>query len=410
MKRQVLSLAFVCAAACAVAAPALDCISFDQNADSRHVTVNYRLSGEPAVVTLTIETNASEGVWLDIGEQHVTRLVGSVNRIVQPGDETKTIMWGPDDDLPDVTLAAGKIRPVLTLWPTNALPDWMSVDPTSATGTRFYASTNAIPGGIGGRLHKTSRLLLRRIRAAGREFLMGAPLDEVGRVKPDNTGWNWTLETPHRVTLTRDYWIGVYPVTQAQWSLVMGNRPAHFSTCEHGDAALHPIENISYASVTSYEKNFLGSLRKGSGIPGFALPTTAEWEYACRAGVRGALYTGEELANATSETDAALDRLAWYKGNSGNRTHAVGQKLPNAWGLYDMLGNVEEWTSDWFRTDLGTAELVDPTEPEKSDRDSYASCGGCWSRPAYRTRCCCRNAYMGGTTVAGFRVICHFGD
>jgi formylglycine-generating enzyme required for sulfatase activity len=151
-------------------------------------------------------------------------------------------------------------------------------------------------------------------------FLMGSPSTEDMRYGDEGP--------QHRVTLTRGFWMGVYPVTQGQWEAVMGSNPSRFS------GANHPVEMVSWEDC----QRFCAKLRRRTGKP-FRLPTEAEWEYACRAGTTTAFHSGND------ERDLAL--AGWYSGNS-NSTQAVGQKVPNAWGLHDMHGNVFEWCQDWF--------------------------------------------------------------
>ena len=124
---------------------------------------------------------------------------------------------------------------------------------------------------------------------------------------------------PREVTIPNDLWVGQTLVTQAAYQRVIGETPSHFK----GDPQL-PVETISPDEAKNYCR-----------AVGMRLPTEAEWEYAARGGKTGARY-------------GSLDDIAWYSANSGNKTHEVGQKAPNAYGLYDMLGNVSEWMSDWY--------------------------------------------------------------
>ncbi len=133
----------------------------------------------------------------------------------------------------------------------------------------------------------------------------------------------------HRVTLTKGFYMGVVPVTQAQWQTVMGYSPSKFAGADR------PVEMVSWDDCQDFCQR-LGAL---TGKP-IRLPTEAEWEYACRAGTNSDSSSGND--------EAALKKVAWYAGNSGKQTHPVGKLAPNAWGLFDMHGNVWEWCQDWF--------------------------------------------------------------
>ena len=149
------------------------------------------------------------------------------------------------------------------------------------------------------------------------EFMMGSPTSEAGR--KDN-------ETQHRVRLTKGFWLLETEVTQEMWESVMGNNPSHFK------GANLPVEQVNWTEAGEFCKKLSGFANMGT----FSLPTEAQWEYACRAGTTGEFGgTGK------------LDEMGWYHDNSGNRIHAVKSKKPNAWGLYDMRGNVWELCSDW---------------------------------------------------------------
>jgi formylglycine-generating enzyme required for sulfatase activity len=147
------------------------------------------------------------------------------------------------------------------------------------------------------------------------------------------------LSGPHRVTLTKGFYMGKTEVTQAQWEKLLGKNPAHFKNA--GPEA--PVEMVTWNDCQEFCQKAGGGLR---------LPSEAEWEYACRAGTTG-LYAGDPEA------------LGWYFSNSDGTTHPVGTKTPNAWGLYDMHGNVWEWCQDWFDNYEGSNDKTDPMGPAK---------------------------------------------
>ncbi|MBR0237028.1 MAG: SUMF1/EgtB/PvdO family nonheme iron enzyme [Thermoguttaceae bacterium] len=172
-------------------------------------------------------------------------------------------------------------------------------------------------------------------------FMMGSPSSESGR---DND------ETQHQVTLTKGFWMMETEVTQKQWKAVMGNNPSNFK----GDDL--PVESVSWNDCQEFCKKCTQL-----GLP-VQLPTEAQWEYACRAGTTGA-YSGN------------LDEMAWYWDNSNKTTHSVGTKKPNAWGLYDMHGNVWEWCQDW-KADYPSGSVTDPAGP--SSGSVRVIRGGSW--------------------------------
>jgi formylglycine-generating enzyme required for sulfatase activity len=144
----------------------------------------------------------------------------------------------------------------------------------------------------------------------------------------------------HDVTISTPYYIGKYEVTQEQYQQVMGSNPSHFRGRDL------PVERVSWDDA----KEFCKRVTEKAG-PSVRLPSGAEWERACRAGTRTTYYTGD--------SDADLDRVAWYGNNSKDTTHPVGQKTSNAWGVHDMHGNVCEWCVDWYETYKAEA-VVDP--------------------------------------------------
>ena len=256
---------------------------------------------------------------------------------------------------------------------------------------------------------RTTQLWLRRIPAG--TFIMGSPKDENGRWNDD--------ETQHEVTLTQDYFIGVFECTQKQWKLVMGDNPS-----ANGNDT-RPVESMSYDDIRGVTDgagwpehghevdaaSFMGRLQAKTGLV-FDLPTEAQWEYACRAGTTTALNSGKNLTVVDGE-DPAMNEVGRYGYNQSDGkggyiwAHTkVGSYLPNAWGLYDMHGNVLEWCLDWYG-DYGTAAVSDPGGPTSGEARVLR--GGYWSYNAIF----CRSAFRSfdypsnyGIGAIGFRVAC----
>ena len=204
-------------------------------------------------------------------------------------------------------------------------------------------------------------------------FQMGSPENEEGR---------WDDEGPrHKVTLTQGYWLAETPCTQDLWTAVMGENPSYFQSPRR------PVEQVSWEDCQEF---FQRLQERDSGLT-FHLPTEAQWEYACRAGTTAATWRGdlEILGEYHAEI---LDSIAWYGGNSGKNfdlesesggTRIVSTKAPNSWGLYDMLGNVDEWCADW-NGDYSEEDKVDPTGPTKGSFRVIR--GGAWLNQARDVR------------------------
>ncbi len=237
------------------------------------------------------------------------------------------------------------------------------IDLSSGASATSYpvAYLSAVPASGWTDEHKTTKLVLRLVPAGS--FIMGK---------------NQTNES-HRVTLTKPFYVGVFEVTQKQWDLVMGGKRSSFT----GDT--RPVENVAYSDIRGSSvgtnwpassavdaTSFLGKLRAKTGLDGFDLPTEAQWEYVCRAGTTSTYNNGDDTAGN-------LWMLGRYKGNKsdgrgGYTQHtAVGSYAPNAWGLYDMHGNVYEWCLD------GLGSLSYGTDPEGSSSGSgRVKRGGGW--------------------------------
>ncbi len=228
------------------------------------------------------------------------------------------------------------------------------IDLSGGTNTTVFPVTylsKPPDGGFNTDEYKTTKLVLR---------LCPAGVDPLGRY-----------------TLTRDFYVGLFEVTQKQWELVMGDAGEYDYSYGKGDT--YPVYFVRYArircppssdlgwpvssAVNSY--CFMGVLRKKTGLSEFDLPTEAQWEYACRAGTKTEFNTGDG--------ETALAEAGWYPGNANRSSHPVGGKLPNAWGLYDMHGNIYEWCLDWHK---GALTGNDPVGATSGSRRHVR--GGCW--------------------------------
>jgi formylglycine-generating enzyme required for sulfatase activity/ferric-dicitrate binding protein FerR (iron transport regulator) len=387
-----LAAAVAMGAGAAYAVPQVTNVRMQQRAGTRIVDVWYNLSGEAAIVTLGIETND-----VPIPDSAVTRLTGDVSVVVQPGMDLH-IVWDAGADWPENVTENARAR--VTAWSTNAPPQVMVIDLGKGTAASeadpypcyYYTSLDALPnGGLSNNMYKTDLLVMRKVPSGG--FAMG---DES------------TPGASVPVTLTKDFYVGVYEVTQKQWYKVMGTDPSDFKN------PAGSVNKVSYEDIRGgeadgtghewpandlvYSESFIGRIRrKTGGLAGFDLPTDAQWEYACRAGT--ATYYNDGLPGSA---DSQLNELGWWSDNSGSVAHTVGQKTPNRWGLYDMHGNVWEWCLDRYASALGGG--IDPKGPDSGSQRVRR--GGCW----YNSASYARSASRGGNSStyrsdrAGFRL------
>ena len=284
--------------------------------------------------------------------------------------------------------------------------------------------------------YKTTHLVMRKVPAKDVVWKIGSPASDGAR--------EWSAdkysETQHDVKLTQNYYIGVFEVTQDQYERICGSNPSLALYKGFADSAYHPVSYVSYDNIRGgtsrvangeninwptnsykhlvYGESLCGKMRTKFGID-FDIPTEAQWEFACRAGTTAPLYSG------FASSSANVDPLAWYKGNVSSEgdypyTHAVGAKKPNAFGLYDILGNVVECCLDWRTSNIdvnGTGDpLVDPEGPVAGSGGRMFRGGSVFK--SWDSRCCRSadrsNPYGSSDTSAkyyyGVRLVCPVGS
>ena len=225
-------------------------------------------------------------------------------------------------------------------------------------------------------------------------FTMGSPRSEEGR-KPD--------EEQHQVTISNNYYLGAYEVTQGQYEKIMASNPSYFqqgrlqkkqdSTAKI-DSSMHPVE-ASWNDAVAFCKRLSEIPEEKKAGRVYRLPTEAEWEYACRANSSTAFSFGDSADS--------LGDHAWYAGNSNGSTNPVGEKKPNGWGLYDMHGNVREWCWDWYGY-YPNSKVTDPTGTSEGGLSVLR--GGSWQSAAISCRSAFRDSYVpfDNKSYDGFRV------
>ena len=229
------------------------------------------------------------------------------------------------------------------------------------------------------------------------EFQMGSPKELIEEELRLHGGDGWYRDylpgegPQHRVRITKPYWLGATHVTQEEYQRVMGSNPSKFQ----GDPQ-RPVEQVSWDDAVEF-------CQRLSALPGekaakrrYALPTEAQWEHACRAGTTTRWHAGDN--------EAGLGDVAWFNTNAGGQTHPVGQKHANAWGLYDMHGNVWEWCQDWYDKEYyAKSPMDDPAGPPGGSYRVFR--GGSWLHPAWHCRSALRFRHLPSTRYndLGFR-------
>ena len=432
-----------------VPAPQVSAVSMSQNSNGEAL-ITYSLSAARAVITLDIQTNATGGAWASIGGEAVSGAQGDVWKVVATG--SRRIKWDATTCWAGHQIPASGIRAVVTAWGLDNTPDYVVVDISSSaqpSTQRYYPRVDFLPGGLlGNDIYRKTTIVMRKIMAKDVTWTMGSTTLETLR-HADNR------EATHQVTLTNNYYIGVFEVTQSQWDLIQTNRLAPSVFANPSDRAMRPVENVCYNEIrnndgtsknanTDYDwparpndSSFLGLLRSRTGTDDFDLPSESQWEFACRAG-NGDTKWGDGSTVSNVVHDLNLDNLCRYKDTGGdasdtnctaeNGTAICGSYRPNSWGLYDMHGNVWEWCLDWYEQSIATAIATDglpyggrvnidiadsqkclsgssPAEVKRVRRG-----GGIDQRATF-----CRSAARLGDTpqnrnkIIGFRVVCRAG-
>lgn len=406
MKKLVLVVA---AALCALAVSAAVAVK-DVSCRQRYpwnglVDIDYTVESDDAAADVYV---FPEGIDNDSGKHLLMRTLSGegANGPVKPG--TRRMTWNAAKDQPNFNTTSFSVKMTAI---SGAAP-YLVIDLSGGANAASYPVRFAAAGpDLANDVCRTTELWLKLILPG--TFTMGSPTNELGR---------YSYETQHAVTLTKPFYMGVFEMTQKQYALVMGSNPSYFK------GGMRPVEGVSYNDIrgTSLGANwpahaqvdatsFLGKIRARTAL-NFDLPTEAQWEYACRAGTTTALNNGRDLSSTGQ--DAAMDEVGRYhynrddgKGGYTPYHTKVGSYVPNAWGLYDMHGNVYEWCLDWYGN-YATGAVTNPVG-SASGSGRVQRGGSCYRNRGARV---CRSAYRYpnppsyGDGSIGFRLCCSAGQ
>ena len=366
-------------------------VSLDVGYAARMVKVSYEIEGEDdAVVTFDVLTNG-----VSIGGSQLKGAIGDVCKIVSPG--ARSFVWYPESvTASSIDLGAAEVK--VNVWALDNPPAYMVCD--LETGTRrYYDCPDALPGehGVTNDIYKSSCLVMRKIPAKGVVWRMG-------KLGSESSAISAAAEAQHYVKFESDYYIGVYEFTCGQYRRARG----YDMTAENQAGETYPVTNMSWSAIRGTNWNTkdptsgatIGQLRTLMDGIEFELTTDEQWEYACRA------CTATPFANGT-----ALDpdeEMGWYSSNSGGHSHPVGLKKPNAWGLYDMHGNVWEHCLDaWYEPTAG-ATAVATLHSDGGSNNQKVARGGCFRHNTanYARSAAKISRNYNGSFDQGFRLAC----
>lgn len=337
MKRlNIMILALALAGAAYASVPQITDFSVTQGDSSRKVTIDYRITGEPAVVTVDVLTNGTS-----IGYANLRGFVGDIYyvRPVSPEGTSYQITWRPDKYWPEGgEIKDGSVSFKLTAWSTNAPPEWLVADLRMSKTVYFYPDPELFPAGpeLTNNVYKTDYLIMRKIPAAGKTFVMG------------QLGSTHSSYAQRTVSFSKDFYISIFAMTAGQYHRVVSKVIA--DDFANDESRRLPGVNVTKAACDNMAAALVQRFAD-SFSPNFNLPSSAEWEFACRAGTVG----GRPFP------DDKMYEYVWYTVNSGGKLKEVGLKKPNAWLLYDMIGNVNEFTRDVYKALTPSSEpILDP--------------------------------------------------
>jgi len=375
-------------------------VTAHQQMDSALVNISYALlnpGGDMHTVTIGVSTNAGATYsWSG------TNFSGDVGAGVSTGT-AKQVVWFSAGDLPGTITTHARVQVMATVGTNNYCIIDVAGGPNATNYPVSYQATAPPQNDV----YKKTKIVLRKMPSGS--FVMGSPSNELGRFDD---------ETQHKVSLTKAFYMGIYEITQAQYSNVMGSNPSYFK--QGVNAPKRPVQDVAWSTVRGgtwpggepTSTNFMGKLRAKTGALAFDLPTESQWEYACRASTTKALNNNTNLQNTQQDPNVNIVGRYWWNGGNNyaadpvnGGTAACGAYLVNQWGLYDMHGNVYEWCLDWFNASYtGT---VDPPGPA-SGTDRVIR-GGSWNAQGESARYCRSAARLYRANEAdngvGFRLV-----